>query len=207
MRSLRSRRVLCRVLSAALSARHARRSGRRRCSSTSSSSRRTTEGARQRPGRARARGRVHRGAVQGRRPAAGRHRQRLVSAVRARGRTDDRATATRLRFRSRGRIDPPDARLELLPAGGDPQRRSPTTAVALISTTCRSCSLATASVRRPSNYDDYAGIDVKGKAVLIFSHEPQETRRDSRLNGDAPAARDDARRPRRRPRAAAAREC
>ena len=23
-------------------------------------------------------------------------------------------------------------------------------------------------------YDDYAGIDVTGKAVLIFSHEPQE---------------------------------
>ena len=37
-----------------------------------------------------------------------------------------------------------------------------------------------------SNYDDYAGLDVKGKAVLIFSHEPQETRRDSRLNGDRP---------------------
>ena len=29
------------------------------------------------------------------------------------------------------------------------------------------------------NYDDYAGLDVSGKAVLIFSHEPQETRRDS----------------------------
>ena len=37
-----------------------------------------------------------------------------------------------------------------------------------------------------SNYDDYAGVDVKGKAVLIFSHEPQEARRDSRLNGDRP---------------------
>ena len=36
------------------------------------------------------------------------------------------------------------------------------------------------------NYDDYAGIDVTGKAVLIFSHEPQETRRDSRLNGAQP---------------------
>lgn len=35
-------------------------------------------------------------------------------------------------------------------------------------------------------YDDYAGLDVKGKAVLIFSHEPQETRRDSRLNGAQP---------------------
>jgi hypothetical protein len=36
------------------------------------------------------------------------------------------------------------------------------------------------------NYDDYAGLDVKGKAVLIFSHEPQENRRDSRLNGARP---------------------
>jgi hypothetical protein len=35
-------------------------------------------------------------------------------------------------------------------------------------------------------YDDYAGVDVTGKAVLIFSHEPQETRRDSRLNGGQP---------------------
>jgi hypothetical protein len=35
-------------------------------------------------------------------------------------------------------------------------------------------------------YDDYAGIDVRGKAVLIFSHEPQENRRDSRLNGTRP---------------------
>jgi hypothetical protein len=35
-------------------------------------------------------------------------------------------------------------------------------------------------------YDDYAGVDVAGKAVLIFSHEPQENRRDSRLNGAEP---------------------
>jgi len=35
-------------------------------------------------------------------------------------------------------------------------------------------------------YDDYAGIDVSGKAVLIFSHEPQENRADSRLNGARP---------------------
>ncbi len=39
---------------------------------------------------------------------------------------------------------------------------------------------------RALNYDDYAGLDVSGKAVLIFSHEPQETRRDSRLNGSQP---------------------
>lgn len=36
------------------------------------------------------------------------------------------------------------------------------------------------------NYDDYAGLDVDGKAVLIFSHEPQEARSDSRLNGAQP---------------------
>jgi hypothetical protein len=36
------------------------------------------------------------------------------------------------------------------------------------------------------NYDDYAGLDVTGKAVLIFSHEPQEARGDSRLNGSRP---------------------
>jgi hypothetical protein len=35
-------------------------------------------------------------------------------------------------------------------------------------------------------YDDYEGLDVKGKAVLVFSHEPQETRADSRLNGTRP---------------------
>lgn len=32
-------------------------------------------------------------------------------------------------------------------------------------------------------YDDYAGLDVAGKAVLVFSHEPQENRADSRLDG------------------------
>jgi len=36
------------------------------------------------------------------------------------------------------------------------------------------------------DYDDYAGLDVEGKAVLIFSHEPQEAQRDSRLNGSRP---------------------
>lgn len=37
-----------------------------------------------------------------------------------------------------------------------------------------------------AGYDDYAGLDVKGKAVLIFSHEPQERDRNSRLNGARP---------------------
>ena len=31
------------------------------------------------------------------------------------------------------------------------------------------------------NYDDYAGIDVKDKLVLILRHEPQETRRKERV--------------------------
>ncbi|MDA1185481.1 MAG: M20/M25/M40 family metallo-hydrolase [Acidobacteria bacterium] len=35
-------------------------------------------------------------------------------------------------------------------------------------------------------YDDYEGLDVTGKAVLIFSHEPQENQRESRLNGNRP---------------------
>ncbi len=39
-----------------------------------------------------------------------------------------------------------------------------------------------------AKYDDYAGLDVRGKAVLIFSHEPQERRENSRLNGARPLA-------------------
>ena len=37
-----------------------------------------------------------------------------------------------------------------------------------------------------ASYDDYAGLDVSGKAVLIFSHEPQEADRNSSLNGNRP---------------------
>jgi len=36
------------------------------------------------------------------------------------------------------------------------------------------------------SYNDYAGIDVRGKAVLIFSHEPQEQNPNSQLNGTRP---------------------
>jgi hypothetical protein len=36
------------------------------------------------------------------------------------------------------------------------------------------------------SYNDYADIDVDGKAVLIFSHEPQEQNANSRLNGNKP---------------------
>lgn len=36
------------------------------------------------------------------------------------------------------------------------------------------------------NYDDYAGQNVNGKAVLIFSHEPQENEANSPLNGNRP---------------------
>ena len=35
-------------------------------------------------------------------------------------------------------------------------------------------------------YDDYANVDVADKAVLIFSHEPQERDPNSRLNGNRP---------------------
>ena len=35
-------------------------------------------------------------------------------------------------------------------------------------------------------YDDYDGVDVNGKAVIIFSHEPQETDPNSALNGNRP---------------------
>jgi len=38
----------------------------------------------------------------------------------------------------------------------------------------------------PGVYDDYGRIDVSGKAVLIFSHEPQERDANSRLNGTRP---------------------
>jgi hypothetical protein len=37
-----------------------------------------------------------------------------------------------------------------------------------------------------ANYDDYAGQDVSGKAVIIFTHEPQESDRNSPLNGNRP---------------------
>ena len=36
------------------------------------------------------------------------------------------------------------------------------------------------------DYDDYAGLNVQGKAVLIFTHEPQEADARSRLNGARP---------------------
>jgi hypothetical protein len=35
-------------------------------------------------------------------------------------------------------------------------------------------------------YDEYVGLDVRGKAVLVFSHEPQEQNPRSRLNGQKP---------------------
>ena len=37
-------------------------------------------------------------------------------------------------------------------------------------------------------YDDYSRVDVNGKAVLIFSHEPQERDASSKLNGTRPMA-------------------
>jgi hypothetical protein len=35
----------------------------------------------------------------------------------------------------------------------------------------------------PLNYDDYADVDVKGKAVVVFTHEPQEHDEKSRFEG------------------------
>jgi hypothetical protein len=35
-------------------------------------------------------------------------------------------------------------------------------------------------------YDDYANLDVAGKAVIVFSHEPQESDPNSPLNGNRP---------------------
>ena len=37
-----------------------------------------------------------------------------------------------------------------------------------------------------SGYDDYASLDVSGKAVIIFTHEPQESDPNSSLNGNRP---------------------
>ncbi len=41
-------------------------------------------------------------------------------------------------------------------------------------------------VATPLAYDDYAGVDVAGKAVLVFSHEPQENDAASKFNGRSP---------------------
>ena len=40
----------------------------------------------------------------------------------------------------------------------------------------------------PLRYDDYAGIDASGKAVLIFTHEPQENDAASRFDGQTNTA-------------------
>ena len=37
---------------------------------------------------------------------------------------------------------------------------------------------------KDEDYDDYAGIDVKGKAVVILRHEPQQDNPHSKFNGD-----------------------
>ena len=37
-----------------------------------------------------------------------------------------------------------------------------------------------------AGYDDYASLDVSGKAVIVFSHEPQESDPNSSLNGNRP---------------------
>jgi hypothetical protein len=66
------------------------------------------------------------------------------------------------------------------PAGETPATRSATLADAPLV-------FAGYGLTAPSlGYDDYARIDVAGKAVLIFSHEPQEHDAGSRLNGTRP---------------------
>ena len=78
---------------------------------------------------------------------------------------------------------------QLLPAGGAGRLGS----LDAVSTNWTWCSRATASRRPTRSYDDYAGLDVQGKAVLIFSHEPQERRREQPLERRAAADADDAR--------------
>ena len=41
---------------------------------------------------------------------------------------------------------------------------------------------------KDEGYDDYAGIDVKGKAVIILRHEPQQDNPHSKFNGDKHSA-------------------
>ena len=43
------------------------------------------------------------------------------------------------------------------------------------------------------SYDDYAGVDVAGKAVVIFSHEPQERGTEQPVERRAAGAADHAR--------------
>ena len=50
----------------------------------------------------------------------------------------------------------------------------------------RVCSRATASRRRTRTTTTTPRLDVEGKAVVIFSHEPQERSTSSRLNGARP---------------------
>jgi hypothetical protein len=45
---------------------------------------------------------------------------------------------------------------------------------------------ATAWWSRPIGYDDYRRVDVSGKAVVVFSHEPQERLSGSAMNGARP---------------------
>jgi hypothetical protein len=70
-----------------------------------------------------------------------------------------------------------------------PLAATPTESPTVASADLRSVPLVFAGygITAPSyQYDDYAGVNVTGKAVLIFSHEPQENQRESRLNGNQP---------------------
>ena len=97
--------------------------------------------------------------------------------------TSSRSRSGRTRRRRRrgvtGRADRNGPRARGLQAAGHRHERS--------SRASRSSSPATGSpprtTRKKLDYDDYAGLDVKGKAVLIIRREPQQDEDDSPFDG------------------------
>ena len=86
---------------------------------------------------------------------------------------------------SRSRPRPDDqsrARHELLPARGPGQQPDAIGEAGRLPLVFAGYGLAVPDL----GYDDYASVDVTGKAVLIFTHEPQEHEADSRFNGTRP---------------------
>ena len=77
-----------------------------------------------------------------------------------------------------------DAWHQLFPDRGAGQRRTGS-CLRRPGERCRLCLRDTASPLPSVGYDDYAKMDVTDKAVLIFSHEPQERDPNSKLNGNA----------------------
>ena len=128
-------------------------------------------------------GDVHLAAVQGRRPAARRHQRRVVPTVSA-GRRFEGRLGQRLSVGRQGANGELHSGLELLPALGTSERRSRQAVErpAGLPLVFAGYGLAVPDI----GYDDYSRVDVNGKAVLIFSHEPQERDANSRLNGVRP---------------------